>query len=103
MTDPVIQFQSAGFDDEQARAAFEAAQRAFAALAEAAQAAAAAIHALVAELAKAARLVVEMIMRWAQHYWPELRALIGPRYRPETIMRKKLRQYARSIGRLHQY
>jgi hypothetical protein len=101
MADPVIQFQSAGIVDEQARAAFEAAQQALAFLGEAMRAAVEAARVFVKQLAEALRPLVEALTRWVNRHWRAIRAAIGPSYRPDTIARKKLRHYARVIGRLH--
>ena len=99
MIDPITQFAGAGFDDEPARAAFETAQRTLAAMTEAMQALAKAARVFLRQLAEALRPLLDAIIRWVRHHWRAIRAALGSVYRPETIMRKKMRRYVLLIDK----
>lgn len=93
MQDPIVQFPNAGFDSpevrEQIAAVFEQLRAAFAALAEACREA----------MQSVARAVASFIPCTMWAYRELCRLHLIPRQHRLTIMRKKVRRYAREMGR----
>lgn len=97
MTDPALQFQEAGADSPEVActvgADLTAAAQSFAALAQALADFGDALCRALAPVIDAIYEGIREIAAWASRHWRAIRAALGPSYRPETMMRKKLRRY----------